>query len=228
MSVETEDLRQAMDDLRMIRRAVELTSGESAKTSKRAVSPIIFLHVALLAAVLVLFFGEAASGATTGALLASATDVQLRTLGLLNLFWLTICFAVLFYAIAWFGARAEDEDFTVYLAKNFSYLKNLSQLSDLAVKFSAIALVIVAAHPQFVAPLLTLFLGDYLFSGRLFVLPPKLAIISGAVCFCAAIAQFICRSPSAIYPLGFAAALLCVSLLQLTAKYKRAETPAAE
>ena len=220
MNVKTESLTQAISDLRTIRRAVEQSGGVNAKTTKRSIIAKLFLHSAVAVAVTVLITGEVSGDATTNILLTSASDIYVRAIGLMNLFWLTVCFGVLAYAVSWIGARSEDEDYSVYLTKNFPYLDNFALISDLAIKYAAVALVIISAHPEYVAPLLMLFVGDYLFSGRIFVLPAPVAMTLGAGCFAAALTQYLCNSPAIIWPLTIAAIVVCASTAQLVANFR--------
>jgi len=58
-----------------------------------------------------------------------------------------------------------------YIVRNFIYIKNLSLISDLLMKFIALSLAILAGKPEWIAPLLAAFTGDYLLQNRFFTLP---------------------------------------------------------
>lgn len=83
------------------------------------------------------------------------------------------------YFVIWRAAKHNNEDVISYTARNFKYLKNLSFFSDLLMKFFGIALIVLADKPEWIAPLLIAYIGDYLLQQRFFTLPFKASAVLG-------------------------------------------------
>jgi hypothetical protein len=111
-----------------------------------------------------------------------------------------ILLLAILYLSVFAAARKSGKDFNTYAAKNFSYLKNMSFVSDLLVKYVVITLLILAGQPEWVSPICTLFVGDYLVQGRFFTLPLRLSLTSGILCILGAGFQAYIGSPLLTWP----------------------------
>ena len=126
----------------------------------------------------------------TRMLMYSELDTQLQFLGLLNMGFLLVVMLMAFYFLIYRSARQSKASFQEYIEEHFQYVSNMSFISDLFIKFVMISLIILAQKPEWMAPVLTLFVGDYLFQGRFFVLPLRAALPAGLCCVCIAIMQW--------------------------------------
>lgn len=134
-------------------------------------------------------------------LIVTHYDEHVRYMGIAIIAALLLFVLALCYFIVWRAARKVDESFESYAARNFSYLRQISFLCDLLVKFCVLALIIMARRPDWVAPLLLLFTGDYLIQGRFFILPIRWGLVLGAVALLLGITQALLLSGSLLYPL---------------------------
>jgi hypothetical protein len=91
-------------------------------------------------------------------------------------------FVMCLYFIVWRSSRASEQEFSGYVAKNFRYLRSLSLVADLLVKFIVFSLVMLAPRPEWIAPLLVVFIADYLIQGRFFHFPVKVSLAMGLGC----------------------------------------------
>src|SRR4030067_1199311 len=110
-------------------------------------------------------------------MLLSAHDAELGFLGLAQVAMTGIALVMCLYFLAWRGARYADQSFNDYVARNFQYRKVLSLASDLLVKFIPLSLLVLAGHSQWVAPLLSLYIADYLVQGLFFSLPTRASLV---------------------------------------------------
>jgi hypothetical protein len=116
-----------------------------------------------------------------------------------------------------------------YLVRNFQYLRNLSLVSDLVVKFIPLSLLVLGGHSEWVAALLSLYIADYLVQGRFFSLPTRAALLLGVVSVMAAGAQYLTHSVQLLWPLVHFSVLTALSLLALASAKREASrlAPAA-
>jgi len=147
-------------------------------------------------------------------MLGTASDARLPALGIVGGGLL----ALLTVAYGYIAVRARKEKiaFADFSDKYFAYFKNLSALSDIAVKFFATALVILAGKPEWIAPLFIMFIGDLVFQGRLLVLSPKASIGLGITSFAVAITTFMLGISTLLAPACVAAGVAAVSLINIT------------
>ena len=162
------------------RRAIDAARPDAAP---RAHDAQLFLQsVALTMAAALLLVETVTGGFYSQLLLASADSEDLRAATILLIGSSLALLVATLYFVVYRASRAAQEDFPRFVARNFAWLKNLSLLSDVLVKFAALALVIDLRHPEWVGPLLTLFVADFLFQGRFFMLPLRAALWGGAGC----------------------------------------------
>ncbi len=209
-----QQIQQAIADINIIRRLIESprpnTESPSAKTAK-----IMVLSLALLISVLAIIF-ESANAARFDSLLKFTKGDGELTFG--SIFYMGYTLMVVLaalYFVLWRGAQRDEENLNSYISKNFTYVKNLSLVSDLFLKFTTIAVVIVLGAPQFISALLLLFTGDYLLQGRLFVLPIRVTIALGVACIIGAGILCYLNESTFLIPLWVFASLAAASIAYL-------------
>ena len=174
------DVRQAIADVALLRRVLhqieqKRTDQESAGLFGTTLNANMLLQGGALCVALALaiieIFSNNASSLEPMILGNESLDLRLAGIGIVALMLLGMITAL--YFVLWRAARHNGEEFGAYIARNFRYARHVSYLSDLLMKFFAVALVLLAGQSQWVAPLLMAFTGDYLLQGRLFTLPTK-------------------------------------------------------
>lgn len=178
----------------------------------------ISLLLAIVGIVVELFSGHGSSEQ----FLASAELPTLQVVGLVQIFGILTVLCGALYFFVYRAAKRSNKDFESYISRNFAYLKNLSFLSDLVVKFAMISVVVLASKPEWVAPLCMLFVGDYLIQGRLFTIELKWSLVFGALCMIAAVAMVCFKSALLIWPFTAFAIAAGVSLYQVASLRKGA------
>ncbi len=178
-------VQRAINDLATIRKAIETSGGDSHTQQDRAIigaNLVLQITAILLAAGMLVW--ELTSGHLNSMFLSfSAHDKDLRISTIVLIGALLLMLVVALYVIVFRASRESKRDFSRFVARNFGYLKNLSLLSDLLIKFAILALLIHVRQPQWVAPLLFAFIGDYLIQGRFFTITLRLSLLLGLLCF---------------------------------------------
>ena len=220
------DVRQAIADVALLRRVLhqieqKRTDQESAGLFGTTLNANMLLQggalcVALVLAIIEIFSDNAISRAMI--LGNESLDLRLAGIGIVALMLLGMITAL--YFVLWRAARHNGEEFGAYIARNFRYARHVSYLSDLLMKFVAVALVLLAGQSQWVAPLLMAFTGDYLLQGRLFTLPTKAAVALGVVCIGGALLQFLSHSDSLLIPLAVFSVISAFSVGRLLYLYQ--------
>lgn len=223
-------LQQAISDLQVIRRAIErVQTAEPATMAEGALK--IHLLLQLVGFTVALFFAvmEVVGGQpSTELLLLSANYSEVRALGVSQIAWAVLFSLVILYVTIYTGAKKESEDVSTFIARNFRYLRNLSFFSDLLIKYSVIALLILGRKPEWVAPVCSLFIGDYLIQGRFFVLGAGSALPLGMFCIAVGAFQFFSASALLLWPLCLFASSCLFSAFWLTAVIRRQSAKKAE
>lgn len=208
-------IQQAIDDLATIKRAIEKAESGSEKRKRTIGSSFtthffiqVFVSIICLMLLLTELLGDFIH---TRIFLASAQNQELMEYGLISTGATLISGILFLYALVIASAQKANEDYNVFIAKNFSYLKNLSFSSDLLVKYIVFTIVILAKQPQWIAPLFFLFTADYLFQGRFFQLPIKISLTAGALCIAGMLAQALMHSPTIAWPIATFALLSATS-----------------
>jgi len=224
MASSKEAVARAIEDLATVRQALDSVDPASQAIRGRIVtSTHLTVQVVAFALAMAMLAGELLTGnwiARNLSLVLVSREIRVSTIALVAQI-LVVLVGALYFAVLR-ASRASQRDFGTFVTRNFAYLKNLSFLSDLLVKFAILALVVHLAAPQWIAPLLFLFIGDYLFQGRLFQLPTRSALILGVLCIAAAVAQAWLGSSLVSWPLaGFS--LVCALSIVHTIRVRRAE-----
>ena len=220
------DVRQAIADVALLRRVLhqieqKRTDQESAGLFGTTLNANMLLQggalcIALALAIVEIFSDNVISRAMI--LGNESLDLRLAGIGIVALMLLGMITAL--YFVLWRAARHNGEEFGAYIARNFRYARHVSYLSDLLMKFVAVALVLLAGQSQWVAPLLMAFTGDYLLQGRLFTLPTKIAVALGVVCIGGGLLQFLSHSDSLLIPIAVFSVISAVSIGRLIHLYQ--------
>jgi len=147
MSPEELNVRKAIADVELIRRVLD--QAEKSDTPAQTVglfgvtltANIILQSIALAGAALLLIIELSTRGAITELLMLGATLPDIRLLGIGLMAGILIGLVILLYFVIWRAARNNREEFNAYIVRNFRYARLLSYLSDLLLKFAAVALV---------------------------------------------------------------------------------------
>ena len=214
MSQDELSVRKAIADIELIRRVLDQAYHKTIKTGLFGVTltaNIVLQGLALTSAILLAAIELFSGGGLTRLLMLGGQSPELRLVGIGVIASILAGLVILLYFVIWRAARHSGEEFNSYVVRNFRYARLLSYLSDLMMKFGAIALVMLAGHPEWIAPLLLAFTGDYLVQGRLFTLPTRMAVILGAFCIGVGFFQFIVGLEQLLVPLIVFSVIACVS-----------------
>ena len=207
-------VRKAIADVELIRRVLDQADHKTVKAGLFGVTltaNIVLQGLALTSAILLVAIELFSGGGLTRLLMLGGQSPELRLVGIGVIASILAGLVILLYFVIWRAARHSGEEFNSYVVRNFRYARLLSYLSDLMMKFGAIALVLLAGHPEWIAPLLLAFTGDYLVQGRLFTLPTRMAVILGAICVGAGVLQFIAGLEQLLVPLIVFSVIACIS-----------------
>lgn len=185
MSIQIDNVQQAVRNLADIRRAISRAEVDSGKSGLPPRSDLhLMLHIVLFALAGGLLALELVHSPTpTQVLYLSHFSWTARFIWVGSIALCVVGLVVALYVAVWRAARRSEELFEDFIARNFVYLRNLSFLSDLYMKFVLLSVVILAGRPDWVSSLLIMCIGDYLLQGRVFVLPWRLAFCLGVLCF---------------------------------------------
>jgi membrane protein implicated in regulation of membrane protease activity len=211
-------IQNAVNDLAVIRRAIEKAGNPDTGMPANAVAVdagLLFQGICLLIATALIGFELISSGSMTSIMLYSAHDTEIGLLGLAQVAIVMATLVMCLYFIVWRASLHSEQGFQDYLVRNFQYLRNLSLVSDLLTKFIPLSLLVLAGHPEWVSPLLCLYIADYLVQGRFFSMPVRVSLALGIAALSVAVAQYLIHSANLVWPLVLFAALTAVSLLFL-------------
>ena len=208
------NVRKAIADIELIRRVLDQADHKTDTADLFGVTltaNITLQSLALISATFLAVFELFSGDALTELLMLGGQSPELRLAGIGIIASILAGLVILLYFVIWRAAQHSGEEFNSYVVRNFRYARLLSYLSDLMMKFGAIALVMLAGHPEWIAPLLLAFTGDYLVQGRLFTLPTRMAVILGAFCIGVGFFQFIVGLEQLLVPLIVFSVIACVS-----------------
>ena len=221
------DVRQAIADVALLRRVLhqieeKRNDQESAGLFGTTLNANMLLQGGALCIALALAIVEIFSdNAISRAMILGNESLDLRLAGIGSVALMLRGMITALYFVLWRAARHNGEEFGAYIARNFRYARHVSYLSDLLMKFVAVALVLLAGQSQWVAPLLMAFTGDYLLQGRLFTLPTKAAVALGVVCIGGALLQFLRHSDSLLIPLAVFSVISAFSVGRVIHLYQK-------
>jgi|TARA_Y100000031_G_scaffold6203_1_gene7615 hypothetical protein len=221
------DIRRAIADVELIRRVLDQVEAKKPATPTVGLfgvtltANIVLQALALAGALLLTLIELLTRQALTDALVLGGQSPDLRLLGIGLMAAILASLVIVLYFVLWRAARHSGEEFNTYIVRNFRYARLMSYLSDLFLKFAVISLVMLAGQPQWVAPLLLAFTGDYLIQGRLFTLPTQGAVLLGVGCIAAGIIQFLLDSPALLLPLALFSIIGTISIGRLVRLYRQ-------
>ena len=226
---QNDSLQSAVSDLATIRRAIEKAEGRDSSISANRIAidaGLIFQGLCLLIAVALLAFELVSNREMTEIMMLSANDKELGMLGLTQVAITGITLVMCIYFLVWRGAHHSGQDFDDYVARNFHYLKNLSLVSDLLVKFIPLSLLVLGGHTEWIAALLSLYIADYLVQGRFFSLPTRVSLVFAIGSVVAAAAQYLTHSVQLVWPLFHFSVITATSLFFLVSAKREASRSA--
>lgn len=224
------DVQKALADIAVIRRA--LNQADQDQMDSRLVgvtldANLLLQAVAFVSALALCLLEIASGNAITQTLMTGGKIDEFRRFGIGMMGFILFGLLITLYFVLWRAALHNGEDMGSYITRNFKYVKNLSLISDLLMKFITLALLLLAGKAEWVAPVLMAFTGDYLLQGRFFTLPTKPSVVLGIGCLAIAIAQFAVGSPSLLLPLGVFAFIAGLSTARLSIRYQQQKSVAA-
>tara|TARA_Y100000588_G_scaffold103249_1_gene112473 strand:- start:1427 stop:2128 length:702 start_codon:yes stop_codon:yes gene_type:complete len=227
MSPEELNVRKAIADVELIRRVLDQAEQNETPAQTMGLfgvtltANLILQGLALGVSALLLVIELLSRGRLTEMLMLGATFPDIRLVGIGLMAGILISLVILLYFVIWRAARNSGEELNAYIIRNFRYARLLSYLSDLLLKFAAVALVMLAGRPEWIPPLLLAFTGDYLVQGRLFTLPTRLAVLLGALCIAAGLYQFLAEIQTLLPPLIVFTTVAMISIGRLIRLHRR-------
>ncbi len=222
MSDEIQSIQNAIHDLAVIKKAMLRTSAGNGPNHAKAVSTHKLILIASFLFTLVFIGFELATQQTiTDFMMSSQNNPDIKIMGLMQVALLLPTVLLCLYFILWRAARKVDEPLTEFLAKHFKFLYSLGFVSDLAIKFVCLSLIVMSLHPEWVAPLLSLFIADFLIQGRLFNIGFRTALVLSLVCLTISALQFFNGSFSLLTPLILFGFVTLTSLVDFSLTQKR-------
>jgi hypothetical protein len=210
-----DSIQSAVSDLATIRRAIEKAGGQdpSMPANRIAVDAgLIFQGLCLLVAVALLVFELASNREMTEIMRLSANDEELGLIGLAQVVMVGLALVMSIYFLVWRAARHSGQGFDEYMVRNFQYLRNMSLVSDVLVKFIPLSVLVLVGHSEWIAALLSLYIADYLIQGRFFSLPTRVSLVLGIVSVIAAAAQYLTHSAQLLWPLVHFSVVTAISM----------------
>lgn len=211
-------IQSAVNDLAVIRRAIEKAGDQDTGIPPNAIAVdagLLFQGLCLLIAAALIVFELVSSGEMTSIMMVSAHDTEIGLLGLAQVAFVGATLLMCLYFIVWRASRHSEQNLQDYLVRNFQYLRNLSLVSDLLTKLIPLSLLVLAGHPEWVAPLLCLYVADYLVQGRFFSMSTRVSLLLGVAALAVAVSQYLLHSSNLLWPLILFACATTVSLLFL-------------
>ena len=221
------DIQKALADIALIRRA--LNQADQDQMDSRLVgvtldANLLLQAVAFMSALALCLLEIASGNAVTQTLMTGGQIDEFRRFGIGMMGFILLGLLTTLYFILWRAALHNGEDMGSYITRNFKYVKNLSLISDLLMKFITLALLLLAGKAEWVAPVLMAFTGDYLLQGRFFTLPTKASVVLGIGCLALAVAQFLSGNSALLLPLGVFAFIAGLSTARLAIRFQQQKT----
>lgn len=223
MSLPESNLQAAVHDLALIRRSI--TRAQSATPGSRSTwdANLIIQALGLAVALFMIAIEIFTDDVMTHFMMASAYDREIGILGLIQVGVVLPTLVLSIYFIVWRASRKEGDDFDHYLRRDFHYLRNLGLVSDLLTKFIPVSFLVLAGQPQWIAPILCLFVADYLIQGRLFTLPVRASLSLAVASVGVGVAQYLNQSSALVWPLSLFAVAAAGSIACAWRQRKQAE-----
>lgn len=224
------DVQKALGDIALIRRTLDHSEQDPLDSRLVGVTleaNLVLQALAFISALLLVALEILSGHAITHTLMIGGQIDEFRRFGIGIMAFILVGLLVALYFVLWRAALHSGESVSAYITRNFRYVRNLSLVSDLLMKFITLALLLLADRPEWVAPVLLAFTGDYLLQGRLFTFPTRTSVVLGLACVAGALAQFFSQSPSLLIPLGAFALVAGLSTARLALRQKQQKALAA-
>lgn len=218
------DVQKALADIALIRRTLDQSEQDPLDARLVGVTleaNLVLQAVAFVSALLLVALEILSGNTITHTLMTGGQIDEFRRFGIGMMGFILVGLLVALYFVLWRAALYNGENVSAYIARNFRYVKNLSLISDLLMKFITLALLLLANKPEWVAPVLLAFTGDYLLQGRFFTFPTKTAVVLGVACVAAGLAQFFSQNPSLLIPLAAFALIAGLSTARLALRQQQ-------
>lgn len=230
MSNTSFDVQKALADIALIRRSLDHSEQDQLDSRLVGVTleaNLLLQTVAFSSALLLLLLEILSGNAMTQTLMTGGQLDELRRFGIGMMAFILVGLLITLYFVLWRAALHSGENVGAYITRNFRYIKNLSLISDLLMKFITVALLLLANRPEWVAPVLLSFTGDYLLQGRFFTFPTRTSVALGLGCVAGALTQFFSQSPSLLIPLAVFALVAGLSTARLALRLQQQKALAA-
>lgn len=186
-------IEQAASDLATIRRAVESVEKGNDPVSKESANKVsILIHQVALFASGLLLIGELMTGnLMTRVILRSANIESLRIDNLAHIGSSLFVACAFVYVLIGKITNDSNLDSSSFIARHFSYLTNYKFVTDLVVKFTIVSFIVIAQRPEWLGPVCSVFVADYLLQARFFVIPKTASLLAGVGCLIVGIGSFV-------------------------------------
>jgi hypothetical protein len=224
------DVQKALADIALIRRTLDQSEQDQLDSRLVGVTleaNLVLQAVAFVSALLLIVLEITSGNTLTNTLMVAGQFDEFRRFGIGMMAFILVSLLVALYFVLWRAALHNGENVSAYITRNFRYVKNLSLISDLLMKFITIALLLLANRPEWVAPVLLAFTGDYLLQGRFFTFRTRISVVLGLACVAGGLAQFFGQSPSLLIPLAVFALVAGLSAARLALRQQRQKALAA-
>jgi len=208
----------AMGNLTVIRRAIEKAENRNTAIPNNKIAidaGLIFQAICLLIGLAMLVYEFASGFEMTKIMMLSVNDTESGMFGLAQVALTMLTLVICLYFLAWRAAHHSGQSLDDYLVRNFQYLNNLSIVSDLLVKFVPLSLLVLVGHAEFIPPLLSLYIADYLIQGRFFNLPTRPALLLGLVSVVVVFIQYQTKTVQLAWPLLHFSVVTAISVFYL-------------
>lgn len=230
MSRDDFDVQKALADIALIRRSLDQSEEDQLDSRLVGVTleaNLVLQALAFISALLLVALEIFSGHAITHTLMIGGQIDEFRRFGIGIMAFILTGLLVALYFVLWRAALHSGESVSAYITRNFRYVRNLSLVSDLLMKFITLALLLLADRPEWVASVLLAFTGDYLLQGRFFTLPTRTSVVLGLACVAGAIAQFASQNPSLLIPLAAFALVAGLSAARLALRQQQQKALAA-
>lgn len=217
------DIQNALADIAVIRRTLNQNDRDQMDANISGVTldaNMLLQGLAFVAVTSIMLIEITTGNAILETLETAGQTDELRFFGIGLMGFILAGLLGTFYFVIWRASLHNGEKLQSYITRNFKYVKNLSMVSDLLMKFITISILLMTGRIEWLAPLLLAFTGDYLLQGRFFTLQMKTSAVLGIGCLIVAIAQLLSNSHTLLLPLGAFAMISGISIINLAKRYK--------
>ncbi len=210
-----EETQRALSDLEILKKII-LNKEKQNQISIASSSTHKILHfIALFFASIFILMDLPSIDLLTTDVIKSASDPILQRMGVINIGIVLLLFIVGAYYVLYKQALKNQHDFSKYVSRYFIYFKNLSFCTDVLVKYAFFSVLVFTGKPEWIAPALLLFLGDWVANGRFFIFKVQMSIAIAIACIALAAILFIMSIYWLWIPLAVFIAVAVLSLYEI-------------